>query len=1142
MSFKTTIIILFSIGLVIFSGCGESQPEPEVRTVTDEQARADTDETAASNDTETPDDLSVSLWATTDLLGDPIGIDMDDNGKAWVTVTNRSRNSEFDIRDVDDSWLIESMTWETVEDRRDFLHSELAPEKSDQNEWLWDHNEDGEHDWTDLTVLKEEVWTVEDSTGDGLADRSQLYIRDFHDEVTDVAGTVLNHNGDVFIGVGPDMWRTTDTNNDGISDTKESISHGYNVHIGFSGHGMSGATVGPDGRIYWGIGDMGFSVTDQEGKKWHYPNRGAILRSEPDGSNFEVFAAGVRNTHEFVFDKYGNLITVDNDGDHAGEYERLVYLVNGSDSGWRTNWQFGKYTDDKNNDYKVWMDEEYFKTRWDDQAAHILPPLSEFYSGPAGMTYNPGTALNDSWKDHFFVMSFRGSVANSPIYAFTLDENGAAYELASEQEALTGVLAVGLDFGPDGALYMTDWIQGWGQKNEGRIWKLDDEDNANSEKRLETKQLLAEAFDEHSEDLLIEHMGHEDMRVRQKAQFELAKRGDAESLRIAAEEADDQLARIHGIWGLAQLGRESADAVEPLIALLDDSDYEIRAQAAKWLGDVRYNPSAESLVPLLQDEHPRVRFFATEALGRLSYGEAFDDVVQMLDDNNDEDVYLRHAGAIALDRFDDGDALGALSDHDSEAVRIAAVVALKRLEHPASAQFLDDDSEFIVTNAARAISDDAFVGEAMPDLAALLENPRFDNEPLARRIINANLYNGTAEDAERLTQFAADNNYAEPMRIEALRTLMYWDDPSIFDRVTGRHRGQIQNSIDDAKDALASVVDELLTDSSAEIQIAAIETVASLELTEATDGVNELVENGQTPNVRAAALRGLQALGFVDIDEAVQLALEDNEASVRMSAITLIPNLDIDDETAVALLGAAFQEESLEEKQAALLAFSNLDNEASYRFLNEQLDRLENDNLPLAVHVELIETIESLSSDELKSRLDEYMESKSSAGDALATYREALRGGDADEGGRIFYQNAAAQCIRCHAVDGSGGEVGPELTAVGTRISREALLESMVAPSAQISPGYGVVTATLTDGETVRGSLEEETDSYYVLSVDDESRTIQKSDIESVETTPSSMPAMGDLLTRRELRDLVEFMTTLEGPSGDDTEEEVESH
>jgi len=1141
MSFKTPFSILVIVLLLALIGCNQTHQEPEVRTISDEDVQQQVFETAASVATETPEDLSISLWATADLLGDPIGIDIDDAGRAWVTVTNRSRNSEFDIRDVDDSWLIESMKWETVEDRRDFLHEELAPGKSTQNEWLWDHNGDGNHDWTDLAVLNEEVWIVEDSSGNGYADRSQLYIRDFNSEVTDVAGTVLNHNGDVFIGVGPDMWRTTDTNGDSMSDSKESISHGYNVHIGFSGHGMSGATVGPGGRIYWGIGDMGFSVTDQDGKKWHYPNQGAILRSEPDGSNFEVFAAGVRNTHEFVFDKFGNLITVDNDGDHAGEFERLVYLVNGSDSGWRTNWQFGKYTDDKNNDYKVWMDEDYFKPRWEDQAAHILPPLKGFHSGPAGMAYNPGTALNESYKDHFFVMSFRGSVANSPIYAFSLNESGASYELASEQEALTGVLAVGLDFGPDGALYMNDWIRGWGQKDQGRIWKLDDEENANSAARVETKELLAESFSDKSADLLIEYMGHEDMRVRQKAQFELAERADAESFERAIGENNDQFTRIHGIWGLAQLGRESEDAVKPLIPLLRDEDYEIRAQAAKWLGDVRYTPAAESIVPLLQDEHPRVRFFATEALGRMGYTEAFDDVVQMLEENNDEDVYLRHAGAIALARYGDGSALTNLSNHNSEAVRIAAVVALKRLEHPGSAQFLDDNSEFVVTNAARAISDDAFAEDAMPALAAMLDNPRFENEPLLRRIINANLYSGSPEDAQRLVRFAANTEYPEAMRAEALRTLKFWDNPSIFDRVTGRHRGEIQNSADDAVNALASTAGQLLSDSSPEIQIAAIEAVAEIELTEATEGVYALVENGQTPNVRAAALRGLQLLDYINIDKAIELAIEDTDSSVRMTAISLIPDLDIDEETAVALLGAAFQRELLEEKQAGLAAFSDLDNEASYRFLNEQINKMDSDELPLDVHVELIETVQSLSSDELKSSLESAMASGMSD-DAVNVYKAALQGGDPNAGARVFYGNAAAQCIRCHAVDGSGGEVGPELTAISNRLTREQFLQSMVAPSARIAPGYGVVTATLTNGETVRGALQKETDSYYVLSVGNEERTVQKTMIESVETTPSSMPAMGEMLSLRELRDLVEYMTTLEGPSGENDESEIESH
>lgn len=1128
MSFKTLFILLFSLLLFSFSACQNSQQEPEIRTITDEQAESDSRETSESVTTESPDDLSVSLWASTDLLGDPIAIDMDNSGKAWITVTARSRNSEFDIRDVDSSWLIESMKWETVEDRRSFLHEELAPEKSDENTWLWDHNEDGQHDWRDLTVIKEEIWKVEDTSGDGRADRSQLYIRDFNDEVTDVAGAVLHHNDEVFIGVGPDMWRTRDTNNDGMSDWKESISHGYNVHIGFSGHGMSGAIIGPDGRLYWGIGDMGFSVEDQDGMTWHYPNRGAILRSDFDGSNFEVYAAGVRNTHEFVFDKYGNLITVDNDGDHAGEFERLVYLVNGSDSGWRTNWQFGKYTDDKNNDYKVWMDEDYYKPRWEDQAAHLLPPLAEFYSGPAGMAYNPGTALNENWKDHFFVMSFRGSVANSPIYAFTLNESGASYELASEQEALKGVLAVGLDFGPDGALYMTDWIRGWGTKGEGRIWKLDAEEDAESAIRIETKELLEESFSDYSSDLLINYLGHEDMRVRQKAQFELADRGDTESLESAIETSDEQLARIHGIWGLAQIGRETPSAVEPLIETLEDDDYEIRAQSAKWLGDVRYSESAEAVIPLLEDEHPRVRFFAAEALGRMGYAEAFDPIVEMLSENNDEDVYLRQAGAIALSRFGNGDAVADLENHESRAVRIAAVVALKRMEHSGSARFLDDEDEYIVTNAARAISDDAFVEEAMPDLAALLDDMSFDNEPLIRRVINANLYTGTDEAADRLVQFTVNTNQAEPMRVEALRTLKYWENPSIFDRVTGRHRGQIQNNADDARNALASVVDQLLDSSSENILIATIETIAQLKITDAEMDVYALLQDGRTPEIRAAALRGLRGLNYEEMDNAIQVALDDSEESVRMAAILMIPDLAIDDETKVALLGAAFQEETTVEKQTALQAFADLENEAAYRFLDEQMDRLFDNELPVEVHVELFETIENLNSDELQSRLDSYLDEKASQ-DALTTYRESLYGGNTNSGRRIFYQNAAAQCIRCHAVGGSGGEVGPELTSIANTLSREEILESLVAPSERIAPGYGVVTATLSSGDTVRGVLLEESDSHFVLTVDDEERMIQKSDIESVNITPSSMPDMGDLLTRRELRDLVEFMTTLDG-------------
>ena len=269
------------------------------------------------------------------------------------------------------------------------------------------------------------------------------------------------------MGVGPDMWRIYDKDKDGILDTKESISHGYAVHIGFSGHGMSGAVEGPDGKIYWGIGDIGAHITDVEGNEYHYPNQGVLVRANPDGTDFEVFAAGLRNTHEFTFDKYGNIIGSDNDGDHPGESERLVHIVEGHDAGWRANWQYGKYTDPKNNSYKVWMDERLFVPHWEGQAAYILPPIVNFHNGPTGFVYNPGTALGSAWTDKFFVVEFVGNAARSPIWSFSLTPAGASFDLDEDIMLARGILPTGIRFGPDGALYAADWIYGWGTKNFG---------------------------------------------------------------------------------------------------------------------------------------------------------------------------------------------------------------------------------------------------------------------------------------------------------------------------------------------------------------------------------------------------------------------------------------------------------------------------------------------------------------------------------------------------------------------------------------------------------------------------------------------------------------------------------------------------
>ncbi|MEO1628824.1 MAG: PVC-type heme-binding CxxCH protein, partial [Bacteroidota bacterium] len=566
-------------------------------------------EIEATSSISVADGLEVKLWAADTLVNDPIAISMDVQGRIYYTLATRLTHSEFDIRGHRD-WMPASMSFESVEDRRQFLRTTFAEENEAGRQFLEDLNQDSTLDWRDLTVEKEQIWCVEDTDGDQLADKAQLYIEDFHEEITDLANGLEWHNGEVFLCVGPDLWRLRDKDGDGIADEKTSISHGFAVHIGFGAHGMSGAKIGPDGRIYWGIGDIGMNVLDKEGKRWKYPNQGVIVRSELDGSNFEVFASGLRNTHEFVFDNYGNLISEDNDGDHQGERERLVHLIDGSETGWRINWQFGKYTDPLNNDYKVWMDERMHVPRWEGQAAYFLPPIINYVDGPTGMVHNPGTALGKEWEDHFFIAEFRGTPAKSPIHAFSLQPKGASFELKQSREVVRGLLPTGLDFGPDGALYFADWIDGWGTKKQGRIWRLDVAGDEQAAIRAETKRHIQADFSTYELVQVRDALAFPDRRVRQKAQFELVNRKEAgqQTLQKVASNGDNQLARIHAIWGIAQLARlHDKELGRSLQPLLTDADPEIRAQAIRMLGDIRQQGVASDIVPALKDTSARVQ-------------------------------------------------------------------------------------------------------------------------------------------------------------------------------------------------------------------------------------------------------------------------------------------------------------------------------------------------------------------------------------------------------------------------------------------------------------------------------------------------------------------------------------------------------
>ncbi|GAB3794037.1 c-type cytochrome [Spirosoma humi] len=1072
--------------------------------------------------------LTLRLWGVDSLVADPIAIDTDENGRIYYTRTNRQKNTEFDIRSHQD-WEIESNRLQSIEDKRAFFHRVLSPENSKKNEWLKDLNGDGSHDWRDMTVEKENVYRIEDTNGDGVADQTQLVVNDFHDEVTDVAGGVMINGDDLYVAVAPDLWRMRDKDGDGIAETKTSISHGYGVHVGFGGHGMSGIEMGPDGKIYWQIGDIGFNGKGPDGKKWEHPNSGVIVRSNPDGSDFEVFAHGVRNTHEFVFDEYGNLISEDNDGDHPGEKERLVYIVNGSDTGWRSNWQYGKYRDPNNNTYKVWMDEQMYKPRFEGQAAYITPTITNFVSGPAGMRYNPGTALSPAYKNMFFVAEFVGNPAKSGIHAFKLKPKGASFELGEQKKVLGNVLATGIDFGPDGALYVADWINGWDAKDYGRIWKLDDKAGAGSADRQRTKALLAEKFASRSEADLAELLKNPDMRVRQKAQFELVKRGakGADMLTASTKQTDNQLARVHGIWGISQLARQDKQYARLLLPLLQDKDAEIRAQAAKWLGDIRYKEAGDALIPLLKDANSRARFFAAEALGRIAYEPAIQPIIQLLEANNDEDAYIRHAGSLALARIGKPAPVVALSSSPSKAVRIAAVVALRRMNDPGIASFLADKDEFVVTEAARGINDDLSIPAALPALGKVIQNTSFTNEPLIRRAINANLRVGTPEAMQTLIDYAQKEGAPLAMRAEALEALSTWAKPSVLDRVDGRYRGVIERDPALVKTKTADLYTKLLTHQELALRLSAIKAITKLNLTEASEPLFSRLTGDKEPVVRVAALRALASLNDKQLSKAIETALADNEKSVRVAGLDLVAKSSMPKDRMVTLLSEVINNRTTEEKQAALLTLGKLPVANSQKVFDPLLAKLSAGTLSPELQLELEEAIESSHSPQLTARY-KAITAKLSPDALAASYKGSLLGGEPDLGRRIFFRHQTAQCIRCHSYDDLGGNAGPRLNGVASRLTREQLLEALINPSARLAPGFGTVNLTLKNGKTVSGILQGETNTEVMVKVGDQPDTaVRKDQIAKRVNSPSSMPEMKYLLTKREIRDVVSFLSTL---------------
>src|SRR5947209_4730486 len=159
--------------------------------------------------------------------------------------------------------------------------------------------------------------------------KATVYADGFNTPEAGIGAGLLARHGKVWYTCIPDLWLLADTKGTGKADYRKSLHYGFGVHTAYLGHDCHGLRMGPDGRIYFSMGDRGLHV-ETAGKVVSNPDSGAVLRCDPDGSNLEIVAVGLRNPQELAFDQYGNLFTGDNNAD-GGDAARLVYNVEGGD-------------------------------------------------------------------------------------------------------------------------------------------------------------------------------------------------------------------------------------------------------------------------------------------------------------------------------------------------------------------------------------------------------------------------------------------------------------------------------------------------------------------------------------------------------------------------------------------------------------------------------------------------------------------------------------------------------------------------------------------------------------------------------------------------------------------------------------------
>jgi putative membrane-bound dehydrogenase-like protein len=953
------------------------------------------------------------------------------------------------------------------------------------------------------------VIRLEDTNGTGVFDKSTV----FADKMMFPEG-ILWHRGHVYVSAVPQIWKLTDTDDDGVADKRE-VWFDPKTMTG-CGNDLHGPYLGPDGWIYWCKGAFAKQEYALPNGKKFTTRASHIFRARPDGTGIEpVMTGGMDNPVGIAFLPNGERFFTTTFLQHpaAGKRDGIIHAVCGG--------IWGK-------DHDVIYDADH---KW--TSPHTMPVMTHMGpAAPCGLICYQSDALGKEYTSNLFACQFNmrkvsrhvlkpsGSTYTTEDYDFLVSDNtdfhptdviedadgsllvvntGGWYKLCcpSSQLVKADVLGAIYRVRKEGAKVPKDpWGNQIDWKKEGisvLVYNL---------KATKAGPAFRHRVSEHL--LAFGNKGIENM------SYWVFKDDDAV----------DELTWLLAIGIATQIdSKEARKFVRDAVAeeKARDLKWEAVVQAAIHSMGLRRDKEA---VPLLLEELKStnliMRRMAIEALGRIGDKQTAPRVVQLLADEKN-DRALDHALTYALIELDNRDYLKSSLDNESPRVRRACLTALDQLGEKLDPKFvlaamksedaaLKETAQWIVGrhpewgNQLVDFFADRLVDPKGDDLVPMLA--KFAATPRISSLLSGIVSNAELDDKPRIVALhamaAAGLKTPPDSWYEAIeKTITYEESKEIWLASIAALR-----AMPPAKKTAVSLTKKLFKlcrdTTSRDVILGALAVVpggpAKVESPEFL-ALTSCVDKDTIPELRGLAADVISKTKFdsAQFDELIKI-------------LPTVSPLDLD------RVLAAFAQTKDDEIGKKLIAKLNTPEVRPALRVDGVKERIK--HFGPAVQAEAEKLYVVLNADLAKQR------------EKLDEAAKTLKTGDIRRGQAVF-NSTKTSCIACHTIGYVGGKIGPDLTRIGGIRSERDLLESILFPSASFVRSYEPVTVTTKDQKTFNGIPKKDApdEMILILAADKEVR-IAREDIEEVR--PGKVSIMPDGLDKQlspqELADLIAFL------------------